>query len=212
MNACKIIGKEFNGLRVLDTVRVIQPNGNKITKYKVECIKCGDITYKNKGQLDRYQSMGCIKCTSRITKKITLSINERNYNNYKKKVESQTHHDFNLSFEEFDNLVLQDCFYCGSKPTFPERFKNEFKNREIVNFNGIDRINSSKGYQLNNCVPCCSICNSMKSDLIQKDFLNQINKIYNFNKSSTTSPTDVAPSGGEMEGILIDNTKDYDIV
>ena len=38
--------------------------------------------------------------------------------------------------------------------------------------------------------------------MIQSEFLTHIEKIYNFNKSSTTSPMDVAPSGGEMEGTL----------
>ena len=48
----------------------------------------------------------------------------------------------------------------------------------------------------------------MKSDMEQSIFINHINKIYLFNQSSTTSPMDVAPSGGEMEGILTDNSED----
>ena len=48
----------------------------------------------------------------------------------------------------------------------------------------------------------------MKSDFNKDFFLAHINKIYNFNKSSTTSPMDVAPSGGEMEGIQTDKAED----
>lgn len=209
MKTCKIIGKQFGGLKVLNTVRITQSNGNMITKYEVQCIKCGSITLKSKSQLDRFTADGCMECTKKGTRKPTLSIEERNYNNYKSKIQHQcTDKEFTLSLEEFSNITKQNCYYCNSEPVFPERFKNEFKQREIEYFNGIDRIDSSKGYILDNCVPCCSICNRMKSDLNQEFFLNHINKIYNFNKSSTTSPMDVAPSGGEMEGILTSNVED----
>lgn len=209
MKTCKIIGKQFGGLKVLNTVRITQSNGNMITKYEVQCIKCGSITLKSKSQLDRFTADGCMECTKKGTRKPTLSIEERNYNNYKSKIQHQcTDKEFTLSLEEFSNITKQNCYYCNSEPVFPERFKNEFKQREIEYFNGIDRIDSSKGYILDNCVPCCSICNRMKSDLNQEFFLNHINKIYNFNKSSTTSPMDVAPSGCEMEGIQTDKAED----
>lgn len=208
MKTCKIIGKIFGPFEVLETVRYINPNGNAVTKYKCKCIKCGSIQIKQLHHLKEFKGEGCLECTEKLTSKPKLSINERNYNSYKHKIESQTKHEFNLSFEEFDSLVIKDCYYCGSNPIFPERFKNEFKNRDIKYFNGIDRVDSLKGYTLDNCVPCCSICNRMKSDMEQSIFINHINKIYLFNQSSTTSPMDVAPSGGEMEGILTDNSED----
>lgn len=209
MKTCKIIGEQFGGLKVLNTVRVTQPSGNMITKYEVQCVKCGSTSLKSKNQLDRFTADGCMKCTKKGTRKPKLSIEERNYNNYKSKIQHQcTDKEFKLSLEEFSFITKQNCYYCDSEPVFPERFKNDFKQREIEYFNGIDRIDSSKGYILDNCVPCCSICNRMKSDFSQDFFLDHINKIYNFNKSSTTSPMDVAPSGSEMEGILTDNAED----
>lgn len=56
--------------------------------------------------------------------------------------------------------------------------------------NGIDRVDSSKNYTIDNCIPCCTMCNFMKQSYPQNDFLNQINKIYHYNlekKGSTTS-------------------------
>ena len=208
MKTCKIIGEIIGPFKVLETIRHINPNGKAITKYKCECIKCGSIQIKQLHHLKGFKGDGCLECTDKLTPKPRMSINERNYSNYKQKIKSQTSHNFKLSFEEFDSIVSKNCYYCGSEPIFPERFKNEFKNREIEYFNGIDRIDSNKGYILNNCVPCCSTCNRMKSDMIQLEFLNHVEKIYKFNKSSTTSPMDVAPSGGEMEGILTDNAED----
>ena len=53
--------------------------------------------------------------------------------------------------------------------------------------NGIDRVDSSKGYTLDNCVPCCSICNTMKLNYTLQEFSDHITKVYNhFVKGSTT--------------------------
>ena len=68
MKTCKIIGKQFGGLKVLNTVRITQSNGNMITKYEVQCIKCGSITLKSKSQLDRFTADGCMECTKKGTR------------------------------------------------------------------------------------------------------------------------------------------------
>ena len=76
---------------------------------------------------------------------------------------------FELSLEEFDEITQMPCFYC-----------NEFSDeRDGVPYTGIDRIDSSKGYIKNNCVPCCSMCNEMKLDYDLEDFLEHVKKIVN---------------------------------
>ena len=45
-----------------------------------------------------------------------------------------------------------------------------------------------KGYTIDNCVPCYSKCNLMKSNFKKEDFLQHISKIYKFSISSTTIP------------------------
>jgi len=47
--------------------------------------------------------------------------------------------------------------------------------------NGIDRLDSSRGYILENCVPCCKVCNYAKRNMSVNDFLNWIKKVYNYN-------------------------------
>lgn len=55
---------------------------------------------------------------------------------------------FDLSFEEFCSFWQVDCSYCGDPiPTI-----------------GLDRVDSSKGYELGNVVSCCTMCNRMKLD------------------------------------------------
>jgi hypothetical protein len=53
-----------------------------------------------------------------------------------------------LSLEQFQSFWQAPCNYCGG---------------EIATI-GIDRIDSSIGYQSDNCVSCCSVCNKIKND------------------------------------------------
>ena len=96
--------------------------------------------------------------------------------------------EFSLSDKEFDQLIFSDCYFCGCKPT---EYQSDFKfNRTNLEFkrNGIDRLDSLKGYTKENCVSCCSVCNLMKMTLHYNDFINHIEKIHTYlvNKGSTT--------------------------
>jgi hypothetical protein len=68
---------------------------------------------------------------------------------------------FTLSIEDFINVVQRDCFYCGSPPSI---IAGRYGNNGTFIHNGIDRIDNTKGYEKENIVPCCSLCNRMKSD------------------------------------------------
>lgn len=207
MKKSKLIGSIIGPYTILRTVQVQLPCGKKVTKYEVKCNKCGTVEIKQKNQIDRIKSDGCMNCSNR-TMKIRKSLTERNYSNYKKKIEqhdmkSSKNLKFNLTLEEFDILTHGNCVYCGAAPSFPMRFKNDFKNREIEHFNGIDRIDSDKNYDLDNCVSCCSMCNRMKSDFNKNDFLKHIEKIHSFNMCSTTIETAVN-TDKEVEYIQVD--------
>lgn len=79
---------------------------------------------------------------------------------------------FHLSFEEFCALITKECFYCQRKAGNNIRYKGE-----RFNYNGIDRIENSIGYESSNCVPCCSICNKAKNSMSLKDFVSWIEQI-----------------------------------
>lgn len=70
-----------------------------------------------------------------------------------------------LTLEQWIEIIKQPCYYCGD-PVLSE-----------INGYGIDRLDSSSDYFLSNCVPCCSVCNGMKSNLPVEIFLDQIKKI-----------------------------------
>lgn len=68
---------------------------------------------------------------------------------------------FTLTYEQFRNVILgQQCYYCANPAT------------------GLDRISSNMGYETDNIVACCKICNRMKNTLSQENFLEAIKQIY----------------------------------
>lgn len=83
-----------------------------------------------------------------------------------------------LSFEDYCKLVQQVCYYCGAEPELKVYAHSTKYNEYKAKANGIDRINSSLGYSVRNCVPCCSRCNSAKGTMSQEDFLEHVSKIY----------------------------------
>jgi len=81
--------------------------------------------------------------------------------------------EFNLSYQDCFLLFNSCCWYCGYK----------CPNGSLT---GIDRIDASKGYIIDNVVPCCKRCNYMKGTvetklrITQKEYLEQISRIYNY--------------------------------
>jgi hypothetical protein len=61
-----------------------------------------------------------------------------------------------LTEEEIKEFFKEECFYCG----------------ELGN-NGIDRIENDIGYNVDNCVSCCSMCNYMKACLDPITFIDR---------------------------------------
>lgn len=76
---------------------------------------------------------------------------------------------FELTLEEFDRITKNPCFYCGELP------EDEFGNK----FVGIDRIDSNEGYTSTNVIPCCFICNRMKSNYDMNYWVNKMRQIIN---------------------------------
>lgn len=74
--------------------------------------------------------------------------------------------EWNLTPEQFEELWQHHCYYCGDKITTI----------------GIDRKDNSKGYEVENILPCCHVCNIMKRSMTVEEFKNHIEKIYNYGK------------------------------
>ena len=83
--------------------------------------------------------------------------------------------EFKIDFNTFIEITSANCHYCNSKPETIQ--KEDAGNGDYI-YNGIDRVDSSKGYIVGNIVPCCKLCNKFKCDLSRREFLTHIDKIY----------------------------------
>ncbi len=67
---------------------------------------------------------------------------------------------FSLSLAAFSAILDHTCEYCGGIG------------------GGIDRVDSSFGYEAKNLVPCCSKCNYAKRDMSREEFLTWIEAVH----------------------------------
>ena len=104
---------------------------------------------------------------------------------------------FELTKEDFHSIVTKPCVYCGKLPEV-RVFRKGRTGECSASVNGIDRVDSSKGYTLDNVVPCCTRCNQMKLNYETSDFLEHISKIYHFTKvKGSTTIENTLNSGSE---------------
>ena len=94
----------------------------------------------------------------------------KNNINYKRKVLFQAYKtsarkrglEFSIDKKYYIKLCDSRCFYCGGQS------------------DGIDRKDNNLGYIKGNCFPCCTICNKMKSNRAESEFLDHIDLVYTF--------------------------------
>lgn len=69
-----------------------------------------------------------------------------------------------LSFDEFIEVTQMDCHYCGEPPRQEHIGALGATDGNPYRYNGVDRADNSKGYEVGNVVPCCGVCNRAKRD------------------------------------------------
>lgn len=79
--------------------------------------------------------------------------------------------EWELTKEDFVRLINLDCYYCGAEPS------EMIVGRKKFICNGIDRIDSSRGYSLANVAPCCKYCNQMKMAMNDEEFVARCRRI-----------------------------------
>lgn len=126
------------------------------------CEDCGK-------QVESIYAKFCIDCKV-LKRRATAKANKDKYQYHKQpKVRYATYkrgalrrgYVFELTLEEFNNLWNAPCSYCA----------------EPINGIGIDRINNSIGYTLNNTCACCTDCNMMKGKMSKEQFINKCQQI-----------------------------------
>jgi len=166
-------GKKFYYLTVIESVGLAK---DKHVLWKCSC-KCGNETIVASNALVKgtTKSCGCYYESIRGHKyKTKLYEDTRSEVLYRYIAMARKYgREFSLTDEEFFNITQKTCSYCGTSPNYIIRTVSSRKTgRKEFKYNGIDRKDSSKGYTLENCVPCCVVCNRIKSNH-SLDFLHQ---------------------------------------
>lgn len=130
-------------------------------------------------RIDAVKRNVCCKNCGRAKRRATfydkhkLALQRSVYGTYKRQAANRGY-EFKITFEQFLLLIDQSCHYCDNPPS--NRYKS---NGRDLFYNGLDRTVNSKGYTLDNVVPCCGSCNIMKNKFDRKDFLSHLRKIFN---------------------------------
>ena len=101
-----------------------------------------------------------------INKESSENINYH-YKNYRLSAESRRL-EFPFTKEEFILIVSLPCYYCGII--------------QPKGFNGIDRLDSTIGYNEDNCKSCCEMCNMMKGTTGHNVFIQRVEHILSYLK------------------------------
>ena len=164
-NPLILAGTKFNRLTCIE---YLGKDTNRRRSYLWLC-ECGnkkaiDGNFVKRGST---KSCGCLSIESKKLRKIPdeeFGINTV-IQQYKKGAKNRELV-FKLTTEQVKVFLAKECYYCG-KPK-----SNCLKTKLHNNFyySGIDRIDNSKGYTLDNCVSCCMDCNKAKLAMNREDF------------------------------------------
>lgn len=162
-----LIGRQFTRLLV---IQFSGKNSHRQTMWLCRC-QCGnEVIIRGDGLKSGHtRSCGCLQKDA--TREICRSLGKANaiapgqavlntkLLSYKKSAASRGY-SWNLTKSEAQHMFLQDCYFCGSKPS-----EMKIKHYSTVAFvNGIDRVDNSLGYEPTNCVPCCKKCQFNKKE------------------------------------------------
>jgi hypothetical protein len=182
----KFIGKKFNKLTILKIVGR-DKKSQIICECKCDCGNQKSFTFAHI-KIGHTKSCGCLKKEvmervrkEQIARTGLLPFGQSAKNTYflsYKKSSQKRKIAFLLSKKQFEKLITQNCYFCNAKPSLIRKANHISKDYVIVN--GIDRLDNSKGYELKNCVSCCSFCNYAKKELSQTEFLDKISEIFHF--------------------------------
>lgn len=170
MKLIDLTGQTFGKLTVVTRSTENDKTGHP--KWECEC-ECGNKTLSNGADLrsGKSQSCGCD-----FTRK--LSYGEATFNElcriYKRNAE-KNQREFSLSDDDVRTLSNSNCYYCNTPPS--QIIKSRYDNGDLL-YTGIDRIDSDKGYTIDNVRPCCEMCNFIKGTKSEDEFLEMVKSIY----------------------------------
>lgn len=176
-----LTGKKFNQWTVLKRHGNISWNGKKLSAtWECRC-DCGNTAVVTSSYLTRGLSKRCLNCGYKLRGKNnrTLSIYKVLFN--RKVYKMAPKRGITVLMDEFQyyEIAKNDCRYCGNVPELFAPYPHKFSDDTVLYVNGVDRVDSSGPYSIENCVPCCKDCNFAKNNQSLEEFLKRVERIYN---------------------------------
>lgn len=171
---CKgVKSKIFSSGMVIGSLTLLKRiiKGRDIPYWECMC-KCGGKDLVSEYNLKYEKRVTCRRCSPNI-KRVGNSAFNGLFSSYKRSAQNRGI-SWGLSIEDFGIITKSDCHYTGLPPSSIIKTTTS-----IYTYNGIDRIDSSKGYVIDNCVPCNGVVNKMKMALPYEEFLNMCSIISN---------------------------------
>lgn len=169
-----LTGNKYNNLTV---TRYIGKDNSKNNIYECTC-DCGGsiITQGSDVKTGKIRSCGCYNFSKQNSKCIEQGLDPviRNlFAGYRR----DRGYVFELTFEQFKDIISKNCNYCGSPPKNVKKDRRKYRDR-ILKYNGIDRVDNDVGYVMSNVVPCCRNCNIAKHTYSVDFFKELVTNIY----------------------------------
>lgn len=82
---------------------------------------------------------------------------------------------WDLTEKQVHELTSQSCFYCGVQPA--QILHHPGTNGDFI-YNGLDRVDNTKGYIMENVVSCCGTCNKAKLSMTYDEFFMWVSAVY----------------------------------
>lgn len=179
-----LTGQKFARLTVIERDTEMKVKGRVMWRCKCDCGNLKSVAgcHLRNGTT---KSCGCYnieKITERCIARGDKDNSKYNalYSHYKRNAERRNI-PFSLTIDEVKDIIHQPCYYCGDveSDTFSQKKKDY-----LIRHNGMDRVDPSKGYVIENIVPCCKTCNFAKHIMTQSEFYDWIQRVSNHIKKN----------------------------
>lgn len=190
-NRIDMTGKFYNSWRVIEPD--LEKSKGKSLYWRAECLDCNRIFTVKGANIRNGTSKRCTECgcghghdlqkgTIRTKRSAKESAEHYMFLQLRKSANPREIK-WTLTEKETLSIIFNNCHYCASAPElkcYPlKHHKLSQKRTEdaVIIRNGIDRIDSDKGYEINNVVPCCEQCNKSKLDQSITSFMDWLDRI-----------------------------------
>src|SRR3989337_856593 len=152
-----LVGQRYGKLLAMESSGNIEKSsGSKLWICQCDCGNTTEVSARYLRKNGLTKSCGCVQ-----TVFVDYSYEKEIIRRYKYGAKGKGRI-WELSDEYALSLIRSPCYYCGGVEM---RRRGERKSGASLLINGIDRMDSSRGYEYGNVVPCCSKCNFRKKSI-----------------------------------------------